>query len=520
MTTLSPVAGAAGPSANAPAKGGTSEPGFRAAFDNAAANLPSPSEGVQPSRSDKGRKPTDKEDSTSTAKQSKPSQGPDGPLTLLIAPPAPGPAELPSYSLPMQEPASTPAAANAGSVDRGPAALTEAAPDGASGVPAVSAADAPITAVDSKDTAGKPSLVPPGSAASQPPQAEAKIEPLSAQGPPTPSAKNAAQQADALAMLQPVDPSSTPASAGPQLSAGASIIPTQPQAATIPSLAGAAAQPLPRAAALAEAGAGVAARPGSSKPSVQSAPGPQKTEPATHQPTSAPTKGHDNQEGAKSESSLTKKDSGGSLTPATPVPAQAFAASISAGASTSVLSGAASVTTAGHETPSELSLAGTLPTSQSGAMHLPDSNAANPALPQINTARVLGSMAGTELRVGMHSQEFGSVSIATSVSPGGVAAQIALDHAELGKALAAHLPGIEEKLGHALGVQARVEVLGTGTGVGSGGSAPREGSGGRTDRSFTSNSAGASTTRDPYRTQAPPEALEQAGSGLRLSVRA
>ncbi len=86
-----------------------------------------------------------------------------------------------------------------------------------------------------------------------------------------------------------------------------------------------------------------------------------------------------------------------------------------------------------------------------------ETNAGTESQP-INAARVLQSMSGTEMRVGMHSQEFGSISIATLVTPGGVAAQIALDHGALSRALATHLPSIEDKLGSALGVSARVEL--------------------------------------------------------------
>ncbi len=95
------------------------------------------------------------------------------------------------------------------------------------------------------------------------------------------------------------------------------------------------------------------------------------------------------------------------------------------------------------------------------------------ALPgPVHTARVLESMSGTEMRVGMHSAEFGSISIATSVSGGGLQAQIALDHGALGKALMEHLPGMEQRLGDALGLSARVEVR-----DGFGGSLPQGGGG-------------------------------------------
>ena len=81
----------------------------------------------------------------------------------------------------------------------------------------------------------------------------------------------------------------------------------------------------------------------------------------------------------------------------------------------------------------------------------------------INTARVLETMNGTEMRVGIHSADFGSVSIAATVSPSGVAAQIALEHGALGQALSTHFAAIEEKLGATLGVHARVEMQDTGS---------------------------------------------------------
>lgn len=76
----------------------------------------------------------------------------------------------------------------------------------------------------------------------------------------------------------------------------------------------------------------------------------------------------------------------------------------------------------------------------------------------IQTARLVAMAHGTEMRVGVHSVDFGAVSIATTLSKDGLSAQIALDHAGLGQALAEHLPSMQDKLGDALGMQARVEV--------------------------------------------------------------
>ena len=97
---------------------------------------------------------------------------------------------------------------------------------------------------------------------------------------------------------------------------------------------------------------------------------------------------------------------------------------------------------------------------QSAARRDRGSDAAS--LPALNTAQLVHSMGQSEMRVGMHSQEFGSISISTTLSRQELAAQISIDHTGLGDALAAHLPGMQEKLGAAYGVQARVEIRDTG----------------------------------------------------------
>ncbi len=57
----------------------------------------------------------------------------------------------------------------------------------------------------------------------------------------------------------------------------------------------------------------------------------------------------------------------------------------------------------------------------------------------INTARVIQSMSETEMRVGMHSSEFGEISIRTTVSQQQMLTQISLDHSELSQAISAHV---------------------------------------------------------------------------------
>ena len=89
---------------------------------------------------------------------------------------------------------------------------------------------------------------------------------------------------------------------------------------------------------------------------------------------------------------------------------------------------------------------------------LADASADSPVLAGASSAQLIQSAGQTEMRLGMRSAEFGNISISTSVSHQAISAQIALDHSELGRALAMHLPAIEEKLGSAYGLHARVEV--------------------------------------------------------------
>ena len=80
------------------------------------------------------------------------------------------------------------------------------------------------------------------------------------------------------------------------------------------------------------------------------------------------------------------------------------------------------------------------------------------ATPAVNSAQLIQSIHHSEMRLGMQSAEFGSIAINTTINRHVLSAQISLDHVELGQALSLHLPAIEQKLGTAYGVQARVEL--------------------------------------------------------------
>ena len=93
--------------------------------------------------------------------------------------------------------------------------------------------------------------------------------------------------------------------------------------------------------------------------------------------------------------------------------------------------------------------------SQQSTPHTPDnSQAPTPLQPEypsalpmppesslaLNTAKLIQRASQSEMTIGMHSAEFGSISIRTSSAHDQISAEVSLDHTELGKALAAHLP--------------------------------------------------------------------------------
>lgn len=78
----------------------------------------------------------------------------------------------------------------------------------------------------------------------------------------------------------------------------------------------------------------------------------------------------------------------------------------------------------------------------------------------VSSAQLIQSVRHSEMRLGMQSEEFGSMSISTSLSKQVLSAQISTEHAELGRALMVHLPAMEQKLSTAYGVPAKVEVHG------------------------------------------------------------
>lgn len=97
------------------------------------------------------------------------------------------------------------------------------------------------------------------------------------------------------------------------------------------------------------------------------------------------------------------------------------------------------------------------------ATELPVEGQEAPAGGGINTARLIQTMSETGIQVGMRSAEFGDVSIRTMVSQQQMMTQISVDHGDLGRAIAAHVPAIQAKLGDELGMRSAIQVNQTGT---------------------------------------------------------
>jgi hypothetical protein len=76
----------------------------------------------------------------------------------------------------------------------------------------------------------------------------------------------------------------------------------------------------------------------------------------------------------------------------------------------------------------------------------------------INAAKLIQTMGETEMRVGMHSSEFGDISIRTSVTQQQMLAQISLDHGDLSHAISAHIASMQAKLGEESGLATVIEV--------------------------------------------------------------
>jgi hypothetical protein len=79
------------------------------------------------------------------------------------------------------------------------------------------------------------------------------------------------------------------------------------------------------------------------------------------------------------------------------------------------------------------------------------------------TARLVQNLSETEWRVGIHAGEFGKVDIHTFVNQSQISARIYVEHDEFGKALAAGLPQLHEKLSVEHRMDAQIELYNSGS---------------------------------------------------------
>jgi hypothetical protein len=137
----------------------------------------------------------------------------------------------------------------------------------------------------------------------------------------------------------------------------------------------------------------------------------------------------------------------------------------------------------------------------------------------INTANVIQKMSESEMRVGMHSAEFGEISIRTTVSQQQMLTEISVDHGDLGRAISAHIPTLEAKLGGELGLRALVQVSQSGMSF----SGERNSSPQREQRSFAQPAAIEGVASSPETDTVLPRAAMVAGNQYRsdrLDIRA
>ena len=124
-----------------------------------------------------------------------------------------------------------------------------------------------------------------------------------------------------------------------------------------------------------------------------------------------------------------------------------------------------------------------------------------PAAPVINTAKLIQDMGQSEMRVGMRSNEFGNISISTSSTRELISAQISLEHGELARTLAAHLPEVQQRLGVNQAVDLRIDLNGQGISTSSGmsnGSAEGSQGGRRQARGEASSYSASGVAEQPH----------------------
>lgn len=137
---------------------------------------------------------------------------------------------------------------------------------------------------------------------------------------------------------------------------------------------------------------------------------------------------------------------------------------------------------------------------------LPSQVESHPQTASLHTARLLQTAGSSEMRVGLRSEEFGNITIHTTLGREQISARISVDSGQLGSALSVHLPAMQEKLEQHFGLNASVALDGLSGGATSGGNQTgadnRSGqqSDGQTSRHLEIDPTPRSTatTSDPY----------------------
>ncbi|HEX4322523.1 MAG TPA: hypothetical protein VHZ52_16535 [Acidobacteriaceae bacterium] len=140
-----------------------------------------------------------------------------------------------------------------------------------------------------------------------------------------------------------------------------------------------------------------------------------------------------------------------------------------------------------------------------------------PATSNIDSAKLLQTMSASEMRVGMHSSEFGNISIRTTISQQQMVAQISVDHSDLSRAISSHLDSVQSRLGAEHGLNASIEInsQGTSSAADSGQSSPRQ----QMEASFSNHMRNGMDAEEPGRTAEAALAVN-ANNGNRLDIRA
>jgi hypothetical protein len=144
-------------------------------------------------------------------------------------------------------------------------------------------------------------------------------------------------------------------------------------------------------------------------------------------------------------------------------------------------------------------------------------------LPQaaINTAQLIQRMSESELRVGLHSDEFGNIGIRTSLGHDQLAAQITVERSDLGRAISDQVPALQDKLASEHGVNTKILIQDHSAGFsGSLDQGSRNQQQGAWQSQPAQNLAPAGDSADPYPTAAQPAVTTTAPStDTRLDIR-